>query len=1017
MAMTGEEREVRLLFQSLRSGSLDSATKHDIARKICQLISDKGYRDGEIHSLVHGGLIDSLDSLQPTGIFKIPPLKELFVKYSEIDWELLTEYGEGIGSTRFLYIGKVIQQAFQRKTWGPPFQNSTKIQVLHLSTYEKIPLYSEARSAGIEVETQTSYGVPAIYVSHLSPSGTQEISECSEDLVIDREEKNLEYNRGILFEIDSTAGQIFYIDRKANIAYQNHFIRKALLVPEFSDLAPSEQTLTEFVAAINYLLSGWKETTKPHDKVALATQTAAALSFSIVGFCLFELIHEYLAQFTSDINWINSAIRELDPRQRVTWSMRGFTIPSVEKLEKFFHTHEHILGKDSFREFCNYFDREFRYRLFGFIGDDKKFLKECAFNNRFHAPLHEMEQERGVVDLRREPYPRELVLGTDSELHGAVMIDRQRFDLVFQRAQLSVEQKRALEKLSSDPCWKEAAIKALRNQRLKCAYFHAKESLGAHTIKLMLANNVGCLAVPFQPDSRGELLLTPLATPANTQMFRVRVEKKQERDHVVKEGSPLKFAIGIRDFSSFDPLLRYAYDKLYTSALPTHSKSYGDVRTEVTALIHASIPRLDASIPEAAEVVAVVIPFFKEKDSYVHIVLDTLKAFDQRHEFLLFILVSNQAPDVFMHNIAALEARLPARAKGRYLIFPVNTSEVGRINYWMIEKYLNVHLGSFVVTHLRPGALKYAIYLEGDISHTAEWWKAVHSITTPLPEVVIFQFQVGVRPEGEQSPPKADFYGSDAILAKLFSTPATSVVLGQPVEQIFGGNFILGPTAAFRFCNYLEASEHVESLVETWLPVVMLEATSARILRVAPKIHLPALVEHHFSTDSKFVKWVWDLFYSLEQFSKVSQGRLLTAVVDDAPEYVFEKESIEAWERRREESLRIYDYSRQVYREVLTPKLDRLYELAATKIRGAKPNRPYKSQIDFDTWTETVIRFFLSTRDRRVDASEEILFGLKALYSFNLLFYAGTDYKIQSPVPSPKKADELRALIGLTSRR
>lgn len=1012
--MDHKERQVRRWFAQLRTATLDQSTKRTIANNICDAVSQIEYGDGEIYYLLHGGLIDNVDSQQPTGILNIPPLKEIFVKYSEIDWDLLMEYGDLDGRPRFFYIAKVIQQAFQLKTLGPPFDATRTIDVLHLSTYEKIPLYSEARSAGVEIETVPSYGFPGLYVSYLERD-LSEISSCSQDIVLDRGEKNLEYNRGILYELsaDTNSRQLFYIDRKVNIAYQNHFLRRVLSTPEFSDLEPTQQEIDAFTQAIRNFMDQWITITEPREKLQRAITIARDLRFSIIGFCLFELLHEYLTQYEPDVHWVNKQIRKLDPHQGRLWSMRGFTVTSLAKIRELFYSQAERLEKDSFKDFCNYFDREFRYKLFAFIGDKGEHLQECAYNNIFHAAIHDLELVRGGLDLWREPYPPDVKLDLNTTTDD-VLIDETKHELVFKCFDCTTDIKQRLAALSTDRRWPGFVDTMMRNQRLKVAYYRAKESLGAHTLKLMLSRGIGCLGIPFQPDSRGELLLTPLAVTANLKIFRVRLEKHGARFHAKRQGEALNSSLTVRDFTDFDPLMRFMFDELYSSAAASHAEAYGEIYRKVITRASKSLRAMSSAIPKSREVVAVVIPFFKEKDSYVKIVADTLKAFEHRNEFLIFVLASNQKQHEFMRNIAQLEAKLTGLDRKRYLLRSINTSEIGSITYWMIEKYLNIHAASALIDKLNAVHLRYVAYLEGDVENVLPWWNALHALGDSLPSIVLFQFQVGVRPEASGVASYSDFKGSDVILAKLFTVPATSVVLGKAIEQLFGGNFVLSKSSLGKFCDYLERSEHVESLVETWIPAIMAQERNCRVLQVDPKIHLPALTEHHFSTDSKFVKWVFDLFYSLEQYWIASEGRELTELVTSSQvEYEFERESEEDWQQRRQQSLLIYSYSQQVYKEILTEELRGFYSSYADEIANAKYGRKIRmrNRLDPDTWTETIIRFFVGTRGRRLDATEEMLYGLRALYDFYLLSYTGTSYLVKWPVPSVRKTEQLRNLI------
>src|SRR5882724_8309142 len=105
-----------------------------------------------------------------------------------------------------------------------------------------------------------------------------------------------------------------------------------------------------------------------------------------------------------------------------------------------------------------------------------------------------------------------------------------------------------------------------------------------------------------------------------------------DRYVIVKEGEPIEAPIKLRDLSTFDASLRYTFDKLYAKAPPTHAQTYQSAFKEISSDIDKSLRRYNASLPDGRDVVGVVIPFFKEKDSYIGIVRDTCRAFKDRNE-------------------------------------------------------------------------------------------------------------------------------------------------------------------------------------------------------------------------------------------------------------------------------------------------------------------------------------------------------------------------------------------------
>lgn len=941
-----------------------------------ELISALDYGDGTVGHLFSGGVTDSLASDLPTGILRVSSLHDVFSQNPEINWATLAELAQASNSHRIAYVARVVNQAFHRKTF-PGNTDGKPALVLHLNTYQRVPLYSETRTSGVPASFLSGYGFPAVYTSPVErTSAGYVLSSCSRDILVARARQYLDYNRGVLYEVPLGPKSVFHIDRKINVEYQNWFISKALAR---ANLAKPPGT-DEFCSTLTDLFERWRALPDQRDKLDLTIEICRALRFSIVGFCLFEIIHEFLSLYSMDVSWCNSGLADLDPYQKQHWSMRAFNVKSSDDLERVFASRLDPLPVDAFTTFLDMFDQDFMTKLKVFTGDDNERLEACALNNLFNERLHELGKTEAGLDPSWDLIPDHLA---DSGSGGTVIYDGTRKRVTFPAA-FQVE--KTLSELGNS-AWDQWLRGAIGRRSIKLVHLRASESMAANSIKLMLLNEIGPLAVPFQPDIRGELLLTPVSTlleqPLASQLVRV-TEEPDGRYSVNPDPGAFRAPILVRDSTSFDPTLRHLPDALYLRESFPKAATYRTIFEDVFADVNRNLPRWISEIPVGKPISIVVVPFFKEARSHIDVVVQTVSEIRQRRQHAGIVFVSNQPADKFSYNVALAEASVAdVMRDGGCSIWPVNTGAIRDMQYFMIEKYINVHIGARISQeiHNATGHLGRTFFLEGDVIDAGAWLDAYFRQSDEA-DVTVFQFEVGVRDEGDTKPPRRNYSGSDAILAKLFATPLCHIVLGSPIEQLFGGNFTLTPDALADFVDRLTESDHSESLVEAWLPLLM-SGRRTRVINVAPKIHLPALKAHLWSTDTKFVKWVFDLSFALHKYIVASPGAMLTNLKgDEPPVYAFDRETKNQRKKRLTTAARNYGYSRQVYRDVLPESLQLQYEQVFEKALGGDVP---SGAVSDDAWIETVWRFFDSIRGQRLAEVEERLFALRALYDFKLL--------------------------------
>lgn len=145
------ERRVAQLSRMLHRTKEDPE-RFRLARKIAQTVSRPKYRDGLIYRALAGDIVDELSSSKPTGIIKLSSLSGLVTKYREVHWAdlatTLEQDRSGPVPYKFIHLARLIDQAYQRRMFPDHAAHTKPFQVVHLNTYQKVPLYSGTRSHG-----------------------------------------------------------------------------------------------------------------------------------------------------------------------------------------------------------------------------------------------------------------------------------------------------------------------------------------------------------------------------------------------------------------------------------------------------------------------------------------------------------------------------------------------------------------------------------------------------------------------------------------------------------------------------------------------------------------------------------------------------------------------------------------------------------------------------------------------------------------------------------------------------
>ncbi|MDE1874824.1 MAG: hypothetical protein KGI79_01400 [Patescibacteria group bacterium] len=449
---------VRRLFGELRVEKSQSR-RNEYVRQLFKILSAESYREGEIAHIVSGGILDNGFTKQPTGILKIRPLHFLYWKYSEVDWGLLIEHKDAIPSRRFVYVASVFYNAFKRAK-DVPESFDAGINLLHLNTYLRVPLYSSAATRGATAKVNQNYGFPATYVAEAFPVTSQEyrLSECSLDIVTERRRSRHLYNRGYLFRLPDLS-QVFYFDRKANIQLQNDLAIAVISRFRRHDLIPKDNDVRQ----VTTILRETMEIPAQRNLTRLTRnllKNIQDLRYSVLGSCLFELIHEFLSDSEANIHSVNGALQSLDPRQKAHWSTRAFRITSYDHLSRVIR--DKTKGNDAFDRFLAYLWDELPIRLGAMLGDNFQAANACAINGLLFEPFYSAH-----FSAASDGRPTHALMGLETSIN---------------------------------------------------------EFMGSHLLTLMAKQRVGSICIPFQADNRGEFLMTPLINDApHLSVDRVRI--------------------------------------------------------------------------------------------------------------------------------------------------------------------------------------------------------------------------------------------------------------------------------------------------------------------------------------------------------------------------------------------------------------------------------------------------------------------------------------------------------------
>lgn len=937
MAPPYNKIQVRSMFRYAKKKETETPkTKfNELIHELFNIVTDTKYCGGEIHRILHGGIEDISFTQHPTGIINIPPLHVVSRKYPEIDWSLFFKCETIPG--RFRYISYVFMNEKFINTEISTTVNST-LHLLHINSYLRIPLYTASPTRNVIASINHSYGFPCIYSAELFLDGEKwKLSECSIDIMNDRKNNDQIYNRGYVFNLPDLS-QVFYFDRRANVKFQNEFI-KYLFSNRFHDkknkYLPNENLIKYHVSNLKKAVKILKdETINVEDTLQKYIGLCKSLEYSILGFNLFEIIHEFISESIPEINKTHTLLMSIDPSLKKRWTTRGFCPSSMNDLERVLNSIKPAKGEvnSTFKDFCHFFKEQAPIRFdayqIGATANAALAFFECAFNSLFYKQFYDND-----LDSSRYTSEEQIDLKDIEDFLGAEM--------------------------------------------------------SSHLIKIMITNDVGAVCIPFQPDPRGEFLITPLINHCKNlriDRFRIDISSGQYTFHKEEE---IEAKVLVSSFNKYNPIF---YLNKYIAENETLSEKYNGIFKKICSRIDLQWPVYSERIG-SSKALAVVIPFFKEKSTFIKVAVESCKYIKKMGFLPIVVLTSNQptyltngsASHEMGKSIGLVEKELGVAGIGKnwkdYFIVPIQTEEIAGFSHWMIEKYINIHSGLYFLEKIkRSTSISHVGFLEGDVEEVDKWWEILKSIGINDKDVVIFEFEVGVRDEGANSKPVCDVHSSDAVLGRYIAESLFKSVAGVQVRNLFGGNYLLSIEAASMFKSILDNSAHNESLIESNL-LDLNSAFNFHIVNVGRKIHLPAVEGFYFSTDEKFINWTMDLMHSLQRYESL-KSKSFTNHSNLEP-MLLKCDSQSAIIERISKAIFNFEYCKQIYSKVLSVGNFKQWENIVDTLKVViKDPKPEIEEINNDFWNETLFQFYKYIKGRETREIEEVLFSLKILFTF-----------------------------------
>ncbi|HJP96539.1 MAG TPA: hypothetical protein VJ843_04160 [Candidatus Saccharimonadales bacterium] len=879
--------------------------------------------------LLSGGYESITYNGYPTGLIKI----------SSAEARVIRKSVAGRTSSRLSYMQKVL---------AAPYISDAPQSLLHLNSYKKVESFNDY--SDLEVETLINYGFPAIYCSCLD-SKNKSLSDCSEDIVLDRLRMGSVYNRGIKFDIKNNDA-FFFIDRKAATLFRTQHLKAILQKDTFSILAPSQDSIRFLGGDLISLISKLSNTKEPTLFLERIIDFNRKHPFSTVSSAMFELTHYWLNQHTQSVVVSNRIMQDIDPGLKKHWTMRGYSLGSSANVADVFD------GRDlSFGNFADYIKASFLEELSQYYGDNQENLYDLALDNIFYAKINQLET---VASLDPSTEAVDSIPRIPAELKDFLYYDEDEKRIVFEKAITGLDNLGDLLMVQGN--------QFLVNHLYKLVYIHVKESIGAEVLRIIKLNKLGYVATTLQPDNRGEYFLLASISDESVNARRVHIGIEDEQA-TFTELDPIDVSFAIKTYADFDPTLNYFLpENNILSLKTTRAKRFMQVYkakesyvADIFSIYYA--PKVNRSKKQ----IVAAFPFFKERE----VLIENINEFISSHEAkgdLHVLLISNLTQSEFDVLISKIEVKIGSSHRGSENIFlyPINTAEINAINLWMSNKILCFMLGTYFTDFLIQEGLGVDRFymIESDIFNSKSWWTKYSREQVGRNDLLLLKFIVYARSEAEAASKEPLLDIKENVFYELFEKPLMQVFHGGFSGVITGSSYCFGPEAVKKVQYSIKRSLMVQSI--EWHLLNTKSLLNIRQLEVDKKIHYTSSV-----IDDRFGHRILGLFEGLlENYQHLLLSRIngnddvTFGINGDLPQVL----DGDYYTEVREQAIKISSYFDGVYSDVLGK--DEFQKIMNSLVNNS---------LTFDQWIKVLLVYFKTCQGKPQGVVIELLNSLQPL--------------------------------------
>lgn len=281
--------------------------------------------------------------------------------------------------------------------------------MLHVGTTSKLG------RAPIALTGSAAYLLPVLFCSPATErqDGAYELSDYTLDLIRQRRAAGQTYNRGLV--LAASIADRFTIDRSASLSFQNYYFATAGLAPAEADVARRAASLEEFVLR-------WQAKPSLH----LAADGVAALRFSLVAACIFELVYEFLLDRLVMPSRAHAVLERIDPDLPRLWATRSMLF-DLRRVRAAFAA-ERRLGKAAIESLEGRVVTGLERRLGSYCRGEGEAFRTIAANDLVHLGAYAVRSRIGEKHATTDGYleryytaKRDMGLEATRLVNGAVL--------------------------------------------------------------------------------------------------------------------------------------------------------------------------------------------------------------------------------------------------------------------------------------------------------------------------------------------------------------------------------------------------------------------------------------------------------------------------------------------------------------------------------------------------------------------------------------------------------------------